>query len=188
MLSPDNDRSHAVIGPLLKGAEARHLTDEELATFVAQGPRFAARAEAAREVRTCEIEVVSRIVREVFAIYPYEAHHQLAMAKCVRDVRYVSTYATHAMLLNDPVWFDDKFLLWLKTILQSFEFPDRATKRTLVFGGTDDPALRAMKPKQRSIHATYTKLRDGYQAALTAPSAALMRPFLQQALDVLSSD
>lgn len=182
-------REHPQLASLWREAESRHLTDEELQLYVEVWPEAAERAQAAREVRAAEAQVVKTVVQTVFDLYPYEQHHELATAKCTRDVRYVSAYATMAMLMDDGTWLDDKLLIWLKTILQSFSFPDRVQKRKVLFAsrGTD-PDLDRLDAKRRSIHDTYSRLRDGYQKALGERSFALMQPHLQQVIDTLTED
>lgn len=183
-------RRHPQLAALFKAAESRHLTEQELAEYCAIVPEYTVRATAAREVAAIEQSVVQEVIDEIFAVYPYEKHHAAAAAKCPRDVRYVSAYATLSMLMNDPAWFDDKLLLWLKTILQAFEFPDRTSeKRKVLFGSSgDDKRLDNLKPMQRSIHETYSKLRQRYQERLSPDAYRLLESYLQQAIDVLSAD
>jgi hypothetical protein len=113
-------RNNPDIKALFKAAEARHLTEDELRQYLRLAPEEEARVGAAREVAAAESGVVQATVGEIFQIYPYAQNHFAAPDKCSRDVAYVSVYATHAMLLRDPAWFNDKLLLWLRTILQAF--------------------------------------------------------------------
>jgi len=188
--SQDSLRDHPQLRAIFKAAESRHLTDQELDEYQHQVPDCAARAACAREVRELEEEVVANVVDEIFLVYPYEQHHRGARVKALRDIRYVSAYATLAMLMNDPRWFDNKILLWLKTILQAFEFPDRegSARKALFSRSAEDATLEKLRPHQRSIHATYTKLRHHYQERLGEAAFALMAPYLQQAIDRLSGD
>lgn len=182
-------RQHSKLLSVWKEAESRHLTDDELQLYLEALPDFAERARAAREVRQHEGEVVNKAIQAVFSVYPYESNHEFATAKCTRDVRYVSAYATMAMLMADGQWLDDKLLIWLKTILQSFSFPDKVEKRSVLFGAkAQDASLERLDAKRRSIFDCYTRLRDGYQAALTPPSYQLMRPALQQVIDTLTEE
>lgn len=190
--TPSSLRWHPQLAALFKSAESRHLTEQELAEYCSIVPHYADRAAAAREVAALEQAVVQEVIDEIFAAYPYEKRHAAAAAKCPRDVRYVSAYATLSMLMNDPAWFDDKLLLWLKTILQAFEFPDRISeKRKVLFGGSgggEDERLKKLKIGQRSIHETYSKLKQRYRERLSPDAYRLLESYLQQAIDVLSAD
>ncbi len=183
----DSARHHARLGPIWADAESRHLTEDELSTYMDAMPDWSGRAYAAREVKQHEAAVVKAVVQQVFVSFPYEANHELASAKCTRDVRYVSAYATMAMLMNDPQWLDDKLLIWMKTILLSFEFPDRAQKRSVLFAKkSTDLRTDSLDAKRRSIYDCYTRLRDGYRQVLTPSSWELMQPILQQVVDSLT--
>jgi hypothetical protein len=181
-------RTHSELQALFKATESRHLTEQELAAYCRIVPEYAARADAAREVAKIEPAVVQAVVNDIFAVYPYEKKHQLASGKCFRDISYVSAYATQAMLMNDPQWFADKLLIWLKTILQAFEFPDPVQKPMGLFKMPKDALRESGFPqKQRSIFATYTRLKQYYQEQLSPSTFELMASYLQQAIDVLSS-
>jgi Phycobilisome protein len=185
-------RNDARIKRLFQIAESRHLTPQEYANYLSWAPSGNERSAAAREIMEVELEVVTKTIKQVFSIYPYPKYHELPMEKCIRDVSYVSVYATHSMLLDDPDWFRDKLLIWLKTILQSFSYPAR-----------EDAALNAkplphlaitahadtLNPKgRRSIYETYARLIVNYQERLSTKSFNLIRPHLQLAVDILSSD
>ncbi|MGF1525817.1 MAG: hypothetical protein ACFCBW_03360 [Candidatus Competibacterales bacterium] len=173
---------------LFRAAENRQFTVAELDEYLQAAPHAKGRAAAAREIGAVEEEVVEAVVREIFALYPYEQRHNYSTAKCIRDVRSVSAYATLAMLMDDPDWFRDKLLLWLRTILQAFEFPDRLEKRRrALFSNTPNQGkLDHLTPGQRSIFETYTKLKLHYRERLSSEAFALFEPFLQQAVDTLS--
>lgn len=182
-------RTHPELQAIFKAAESRHLTTQELEAYSRVVPEYTSHAEAAREVMSVEEAVIQAVVKEIFALYPYEKKHKLAFGKCVRDISYVSAYATQAMLMNDPQWFEDKLLIWLKTILQSFEFPEPSQKTTGLFGKPADALHEAgLSQKQRSIFATYSQLKQRYQEKLSPTAFDLMASYLQQAIDILSSD
>lgn len=104
-------RNSPEINALFKHAESRHLTEEELETYCKLAPHYADRAKASREVALREFMVVKATLEEIFAMYPFAMHHEVATPKCHRDVTYVSVYATHSMLMNDLDWFGDKLLI-----------------------------------------------------------------------------
>lgn len=185
-------RDDSRIKKLFQAAESRHLTEDEYTQYLTFVPQGTDRSKAAHEIMDIELEVVAKTIKQVFSIYPYPKYHELPMEKCVRDVSYVSVYATHSMLLDDPDWFRDKLLIWLKTILQSFSYPAReetvTNLQTLPY-----PEITAyadtLNPKgRRSIYETYSRLIVNYNEVLTPATFTLIRPHLQLAVDILSSD
>jgi hypothetical protein len=191
MSQQESLRLHPELAAIFKAAESRHLTEQELDEYYRVCPDALERVSVAREIAALEQSLVQKVVAEVFLMYPYEQHHEMASPKCVRDVRYVVAYASLAMLMKDPQWFEDKLLIWMKTILQSFEFPERSQQKKVLFGGVtteENKRENALKTKQRSIYETYTKLKQYYRNSLNASAFALFEPYLQQAIDVLSAD
>jgi hypothetical protein len=181
--------THQELQAIFKAAESRHLTNQELDVYISLVPEYTSHAEAAREVASVEEAVVQAVVKDIFILYPYEKKHQLAFGKCIRDISYVSAYATQAMLMNDPQWFEDKLLIWLKTILQAFEFPEPTQKATNLFSKPADALHETgLSQKQRSVFATYSRLKHYYQEKLSPTAFDLMASYLQQAIDTLSSD
>jgi Phycobilisome protein len=189
-------RDDARIRALFQAAESRHLTAEEYAKYLSYVPQGGERSAAAREIMDAELAVASKTIKQVFSLYPYPKYHELPLEKCVRDVSYVSVYATHSMLLDDPDWFQDKLLIWLKTILQSFTYPAREEPDAAVAANRKplpNPEITehadTLNPKgRRSIYETYTRLIVNYEEVLTAKTFRMIRPHLQLAADILSSD
>lgn len=183
-------RHHPELRVLFKEAESRHLKDEEFELYLNYVPEGAVRVNAAREVKGIDGQVVKKIIKEIYAIYPYEQKHQLAMAKCIRDVRYVTAYATNCMLMNDPDWFRDKLLLWMKTIIQSFGYPDIPAGTTRRY--FSDPEILAhvetLASHQRSIYETYRGILEEMRSNLSPEAFSEMEPYLELALDILAHD
>ena len=136
--------------------------------------------------------VVKRTVVDIMQLYPYQEFHLRAPEKCLRDVRYISIYATHTMLMNDTQWFKDKLLVWFRTILLAFEYPgidagDPSKRKDVRNAHPDLTAVATELPdKAQSIYDCYARLRRNYEAVLTPESWALMDEPLQLALDVLT--
>jgi len=183
-------RKHPRLWPIFKAMESRYASEQELEEYCRVVPEFAERAEASFAVKKMEEVVVIEVVDEIFDIYPMESYHDLARVKTIRDVRLVSAYATQAMLMNDHQWFDDKLLIWLRTILQAFEFPDREdTSTKLLFSESEnDIHLEKLQPKQRVIYSTYKKLKQKYRERLKPNLYLTMESFLQQPVDTLTID
>ncbi len=182
-------RQHPLLAALFKACENRQPTPEELDEYARVLPAQAARAAAAREIAQAEAATVEQVVNDILAVYPFERNLAYARVKCIRDVTSVSSYATLAMLMNDPAWFRDKLLLWLRTLLQALNFPDREQpRRKTLFGKADTLDTQPFKPHLRAIFETYSRLRIGYQERLSPEAFAFVEPFLQQAVDTLAGD
>lgn len=181
-------RNHPRLKSLFKDAESRHFSDDEFDVILKQMPSLAPVVATAKKVREIEKETVTQVVKEVFSQYDYEGNHDFGAAKCPRDVRYVVAYATMAMLSDDPRWFDDKLLLWLKTILQSFEFPER--KRMVgmtIFADLKlEDALSELPVKNKSIYHCYYRLDQEFSKALGDEDSENFCPYIRQALKVLT--
>ncbi len=185
-------RDDGRIKRLFQGAESRHFTDEEFAKYLSLYPDGKEKELAAREIIDRELEVVLKTIKQVFSMYPYPKYHELPLEKCTRDVSYISVYATHSMMLDDPEWFRDKLLIWFKTILQSFVFPAREqqeeTQRTALPNPEITKHADTLPQGRRSIYECYSRLIVNYQDALSPKTFNMLKPHLQLALDILSSD
>lgn len=180
-------RRHPELQAIFKAAESRQMTEQELDEYCRVVPEHKNRADAAREVARIEQEVVSAITDEILAVYPFEQYYQYSQVKINRDVRYTSAYATEAMLMQDAAWLDEKLLVWLRTILLAFEFPDRVQKKKVLFAKqTTDSQIEQLPVPMRSVYETYYKLKQRYQEMLSPSAYALMEPYLQQILNTLT--
>jgi hypothetical protein len=197
-------RDNPEIAELFRIAECRHLTDAEYSRYLSLSPDNAERVNAAQEIMATQLTVVTNTVKQVFFLYPFSKYHELPKDKCIRDVGYVSIYATHSMLMNEPDWFRDKLLIWLKTILQAFSYPAREERKieaqlNFLHGETLRDPSRLPHPEitahadtlpknQRAIYETYARLLVNYQEVLSPKSFALIYPHLKLAVDILGSD
>jgi hypothetical protein len=199
-------RENPDLAQLFLAAESRHLNEAEYQQYLGFVPENAELVEAAHEIMTAELAVVTLTIKQVFFLYPFSKYHEFPKDKCVRDVSYVSVYATHSMLMADPDWFRDKLLIWLKTILQAFSYPAREERKLampLAMGGLNadaagnstqlpHPEITAhadtLPKRRRAIYETYARLIKNYQDVLSPKAFALIQPHLQLAVDVLASD
>lgn len=183
-----NCRKHPELASVFQLREGRHLSDEDLDLVLRFYPQLSLEVETARAIRECASGVVKRVVQEIFAQYPYEQMHENALAKCPRDIGYVVAYAVQAMLSADPEWFDNKVLVWLKTILQSFDFPERtkSSAQALFSDPELEEHLRRLPKRSRSTFHTYYRLKQEMEQELYPEQADCIAPFLQQALDTLT--
>lgn len=181
-------RLHPRLGSIFQQAEARHFKDEELEAILHEAPDRAPEVAAIRAIRQVDVAIINRVVQEVFSQYDYEAHHDFATAKCPRDVRYVVAYACAATLAHDLKWFEDKLLIWMKTILASFNFPPR--KPEAVGGLFADEELEAklakLPQKTQSTYHCYYRLRQEMQKELAPEHFRIIEPALTLALETLT--
>lgn len=186
--SPKSFRDHPRLGPIFRAAEARHFKDDELDTILAEMPDRAPEVAAIRAIRNIDVACIGRVVKEVFAQFDYEKHHDYASAKCPRDVRYVVTYACAAMLARDLRWFDDKLLIWLKTILAAFHFPARnpGASGGLFADEALEAKLQALPQKTQSTYYCYYRLRQEMEKDLRPEHFRLIEPALTLALETLT--
>ncbi len=185
---PQAPRRHPELVEIFHRCEGKYLSDDELDLLLKLYPDRQTEVETARSVRGLATSVVKRVVSEIFAQYAYEQNHELAMAKCPRDVGYVLAYAVTAMLLRDPAWFDNKVLIWLKSILQSFDFPERNRGAGAALFADDEleRQLAELPKKSRSIFHTYYRLKQEMERELELDQADCLAPFLQQTIDTLT--
>jgi hypothetical protein len=147
------------------------------------------RMAAARDVWRHEELVARATVNEILDLYPFREYHDRGPEKCIRDVVYVSRYATQAMLLRDTDWYRDKFLHWMRTMIQAFDFPARDPERTTSHGNPHPEITTEadrLPSNVASIHDTYARLRIKYAEILQPEHFELMDVPLQTAVDVLT--
>lgn len=180
-------RKHPRLESMFKEAESRFLNDNELKLYLEVYPEGKSKADASNEIKAVANQVVKKVITRIYELYPYEQFHEMAMPKCVRDVRYVVAYAVESMLMNDPDWFRDKLLIWLKTILQSFEYPDLREGTTERYH--NDPETKAhvesLKPHQRSIYETYLGVKKEMQAVLSEEAYSEVEIYLDMPISCL---
>ena len=181
-------REHPELQEIFSNMESRFPNSEELGAYEALLPEHRDLAKAAYEIVVIERKVPANIIRALYKIYPYEEFHAYAKEKCMRDMSYVLAYATQSMLMNDPQWFEDKLLFWMKTIIQSFRYPDARTPDQFLF---DDPEhrnhLKKLAAHQKSIYECYTMMMRELRDNLTGKSFKLIEPYINQAITILSN-
>ncbi|WOO41368.1 hypothetical protein [Rubellicoccus peritrichatus] len=182
-------RFHPSLHALFKSAEARHLTEDELQHYETTLPDCKSRADAAREIAKVDTAICGKIAKKVTEAYEYDKHHDVSTKKCFRDISLTVNYATLSMLMNDPDWYRDKLLIWFKTILHSFRFPDQKNGQEALIDGTEHAEqLASRQPFQKSIFETYSLLKAQMKASLSESAYKEIEPYLQLALDILSND
>lgn len=179
-------REHPRLKLMLQQAEGRLFSDDELRVLGNIFPSLQPRCHAGREYGALLPEVVARVVDEINGCYPMEDYNEVAVQKTDRDMSYTLAYAEHAMILNDPNWFDNKLLIWLKTMLRAFEFPDYLPEADIP--EPLEKKLRALPPKARAIFHGYERVREEMRTRMAERNYELMEPFLRQINQTLMED
>lgn len=171
---------------LLSTAEGHLLSDAEINSLIQVAPEEKSGLEAARSLSACGKEVVTEIAQEMTRRYGLAAYDELATDKTVRDMLYVLAYVQHAALRHDSRWLDDRMLIWLKTILRSFQFPDLhdrdGVKENLI------NALAKLPPGARCIYHSYWRLEEMIRDLLTEDHYRVIGPYLEQVRATLMED
>lgn len=157
--------AHPLLAEIARTEPGRWLTPEELDGLRADDPFMAPRVDAAAEARRVESTVLEATVETILKKYDFEARHDYGKDKCYRDVGAVYRYAVFAMLMNDRGLLENKLLYWMRSIIQSFQFPSG----------------------NESIRMTYRLLRQSANRSLAPEHARLLDPFLAAAEEVLPS-
>jgi len=173
-----------------KDAEARHWTTKEFSVLLTHDKSAQTRIDVARVCYDNETRAVDEAIDAIFEIYPYHDCHEFSTEKCARDVTNVSTYAIHSMLIDDLDWFNEKLLFWLRTILQSFDFPARSKpKETLMFGNSEiTEIINSLPAGRQSIFETYYLLEENYKKHLSEEQFEIFRPFISTVKDLLAGE
>ncbi len=192
-VSPSRLRDNPQVDELFRIAESRHFNEYEFERYLALLPDYAARVAAAKEIIAHEQAVVTETIKQVFFLYPFAKYHEFPRDKCHRDVSYVSAYATHSMLMDEPDWFGDRLLLWLKTILQAFSYPAREERigvnpKTILPYPEITAYADTLPKRRRAVYETYARLLKNYQNILSPQTFSLIEPHLQLAVDILASE
>ena len=147
----------------LNKSDGRYLTPEEQQAVLDFGKSLPLRFEASRVVEKIEADVVRLVIEDMRRKYPrFETFHDRAWDKAHRDIELTLRYLVQAMLLDDVEVATDKLLVWMRTILASFN----------------------MTPQ--FVRDTYVSLREAVRRLAPAEAYNLLAPHLENAIEVLS--
>ncbi|MDX2176010.1 MAG: hypothetical protein SF028_06020 [Candidatus Sumerlaeia bacterium] len=150
---------------VIKNEPNRPLTEDDFTRILAEEPHLAQRVAAARAAAAAEAAVVKATVDTVLRRFDFVTGRAgYGPAKCYRDVGGVYHYAVLAMLAGDPTVYENKLLLWMRTIIQALAFPEG------------------------SIAFTYALLRKEASKQLPAAAAQLLDPYLALAEKILPAE
>lgn len=152
------------INDIFKAADCRYLNKQEQQVLRDQVAALDARLKAMDELAGKEAAIIDRTMKEVLRAYPdFKEKYAQGGDAGTRDLTFVLRYAAHAMVRNDPQYFDDALLSWMKTI------------------------LRGVGLRQAFIADVYRALERFATEELSAPTAAVIKPFIAHAGATLSA-
>lgn len=187
MEAPTMMRKHPALQQMLDEHQGKFLSDAQLAHVQQHYPQSSELITAAREVRDHAPAVIETVVvRETCEEYPWESVG-LHKEKGPRDNNTILAFATMAMLFEDPQWFDNRVLIWFKTMLQSFDFPDK-TRVIAVLSPELEAKRKKLPVKVRAIFQNYSRLREEFERCLTPTSFELFDPYLEQVINTLTEN
>lgn len=151
------------INDIFKAADCRYLNKQEQQVLRDFTSQLDARLKAMDEVASKETAIVDRTMKEVTRAYPdFKEKYAYGIASGTRDLTFVLRYAAHAMVKNDAQYFEDALLTWLRTI------------------------LKGVGLRTNLVADCYKAMERFASEELSAPTAAMMKPFLVQAASTLS--
>jgi hypothetical protein len=152
------------ITDMFKKADGRYLTRDEGQLLKDFAATLELRLAAMEEINAKEGRIIERAMKEVMRAYPdFKDKYPDGPQKGMRDMTFVLRYAAHAMLRNDPRFFEDTVLAWLSTI------------------------LRGVGLRSNLIADSYRAVERFATEELSAPVADLIKPFIQMATNALST-
>ncbi|HLW65705.1 MAG TPA: hypothetical protein VKS79_10325 [Gemmataceae bacterium] len=148
---------------LVRGAEGRYFHADERRALLTQAASLPARFQAADQVQEHEDVIVQAVIEAMQQRYPESsAIKGPALAKTQNDVQLVLRFNVQAMILDHMRWLDEKVLFWLRTVLAAGNFSPKFSRDC------------------------FTLLRDQVAKHTSPQTAALLQPYLDRNIEVLS--
>lgn len=142
---------------LIRTAEGRYATDEELKFLDDYAQTMQLRADTYNRLRALETDIVDRVQTKMQSGYPHLLQGGTladATSKWRQDTLRVLRFAAMAVLIDDPDRMKESFLYWFQTIMKAF--------------GTG-----------QSCAVTYTLMQETVKQMLPAAQADLLCPILE---------
>jgi hypothetical protein len=151
------------IQSLSRAAEGRYFRPEERQALLTRATTLPNRFQAADEVQEREDAIVQAVMEAMQQRFPESsALKGPAFAKTQNDIQLVLRFNVQAMVLDDMCWLDEKVLFWLRTILAAGSFTPQFSRDC------------------------FTQLRMQVEKNISPESMALLQPYLNRNIEVLS--
>lgn len=152
---------HPEIETLLVQAENRFLKADELTAFKRYVATLTHRLKTYEFLRDQEIAIFQSVADQLQAAFP-DAKQEV-LERSLKHWLLALRHCAMAMLLNDPVFLEERLLSWLSGLVQAYQSQDLETK-------------------------TYQLLQTRLKELLSEQALALVQPFLEQAQEMLSKN
>lgn len=153
------------IAGIMRSAEGRYLTSEEMNTVIETARDFERRLGIMKRLEEKEQAIVMPAVEKAFEKFPdFPKVRPMAPEKGTRDVTLVLRYCALAMAYNDAEMLKEKLLYWLKTIFVAMEF---------------DPNF---------VRHTYETVKEQVAKEMSAEDAEEINQYVNIVIDVLCSE
>jgi Phycobilisome protein len=141
---------------LTRDVEGRYATDEELSFFTDYINSYELRLQTYQKLQAAEAIIFQQVYNKMRTMDPtlFMVGNQDVSAKCKRDTLMGLRYSAIALLISDTDALQERFLLWLQTIMRG-------------------------SPAQRSCGIAYTVMQEVVKQHLKATQASLFLPILE---------
>ena len=154
---------NAHLQSLLTAAEGRYFHADERHSLLSKAASLPDRFQASDQVQEREEAIIGSVMEELRRRYPDSPATQgPGSTKTSSDLQLVLRFNVQAMICDDMRWLDEKVLFWLRTILRAANF---------------SPQLS---------HDCFTLLGQHVAQTVTPQSWALLQPYLDRSIEVLS--
>jgi hypothetical protein len=148
---------------LARATEGRYFQPDERQALLDKAATLPLRFQAADQLQEREETIVQAVMEALQERYPESsAIKGPALAKTRHDVQLVLRFNMQAMVLDDMRWLEEKVLFWLRTILAAGNFTPQFSRDC------------------------FTLLREQVEKNINPESAALLQPYLDRNIEVLS--
>ncbi len=144
--------------------DRRFATDDELKFVVTYTRTFELRKSAYTRLQTSEKKIVDQVYAKMRSLNPklFINGNQDMSDKWKRDTLLVVRHSAIAILLDDPDYLKESFLLWFQTLMQAF--------------GTEE-----------NCRVTYSVMQDVVKHMFPAAEASLILPILALNQEILGT-
>ena len=114
--------------------DQREITDEDAGRMLDYASSVKARLKAAAEVDSQKRSAIKAIIGRLKTKYPnFEGYHHAAWGKSARDMGLTTNVLMQSMVLDETLYAEEKVIIWLRTILASFNMTPEHVRDAYAF-------------------------------------------------------
>jgi len=147
---------------IFDSVDNRYLEPAESKQLLEYSQSIPERLTAVHDLQRHEASIAKELTDRIVDVYPKIAARIEGYEKTERDLLLILRYCGQAMLRNDPQFLNDQLLYWLKTMLQAFKLGENV------------------------LRDSYVWMKEISQTKLDAKSYALLEPYMNLVLDIVS--